>query len=79
VVDGRSGLLVANHDPWSWAYAIGDLLDSPRLLADLAAGAVRHAAGFGWPGTAAAMIEVYEGAVLDHRRRLLDPTHVSSV
>ena len=72
VADGRSGLLVADHHPWSWACAIGDLVSSPRLVAELSAGAVRHAAGFGWPSTAAAMMDVYEGAVLDHRRRLLD-------
>ena len=38
----------------------------------------RHAAGFGWATTAAAMLDVYEGAVLDHRRRLLDPSRVGS-
>jgi D-inositol-3-phosphate glycosyltransferase len=76
VADGRSGLLVDDHHPWSWACAIGDLLDSPRLLDELSSGAVRHAAGFGWPSTAAAMLDVYEGAILDHRRRLLDDSRL---
>ena len=79
VADRRSGLLVASHDPWDWAYAMGDLVESPRLRAELSAGALRHAAGFGWPSTAAAMMDVYEGAVLDHRRRLLDPSRVGSL
>ncbi|MFI5100577.1 MAG: D-inositol-3-phosphate glycosyltransferase [Actinomycetes bacterium] len=78
VADGRSGLLVADHHPWSWAAAIGDLLAAPARREELAAGAVRHAAGFGWPATAAAVLDVYEGAVSDHRRRLLEASGVGS-
>ncbi len=78
VADGRSGLLVTDHHPWSWAAAIGDLLAAPARREELAAGAVRHAAGFGWPATAAAVLDVYEGAVSDHRRRLLEASGVGS-
>jgi D-inositol-3-phosphate glycosyltransferase len=78
VADGRSGVLVGDHHPWSWACAIGDLLAAPLQRAELSAGAVRHAAGFGWPATAAAVLDVYEGAVSDHRRRLVEASGVVS-
>ncbi len=78
VADGRSGVLVDDHHPWSWACAIGDLLAAPQLRAELALGAVRHAAGFGWPATAAAVLDVYEGAVADHRHRLMVASGVGS-
>ncbi|MDX6273219.1 MAG: D-inositol-3-phosphate glycosyltransferase [Frankiales bacterium] len=59
VADGVSGRLVNGHDPCEYADAIRDVLDSPRLRADLAAGALRHAAGFGWASTAAGVLDVY--------------------
>ena len=76
VADGRSGILVPDHHPWSWACSLGDLLTDPLRRADLSHGAVRHAAGFGWPATAESMLEVYAGAVDDHHRRLLSASGV---
>jgi D-inositol-3-phosphate glycosyltransferase len=63
VADGRSGLLVAGHDPAPWASAIGSLLDRPDLRADLASGALAHAAQFGWDRTAAGVLAAYEQAL----------------
>lgn len=62
VDDGRSGVLVDGHHPHSWAQVIGDLLDAPDRLTSLRAGALRHAAGFGWSRTAAATLDVYRAA-----------------
>jgi D-inositol-3-phosphate glycosyltransferase len=76
VSDGRSGVLVPDHDPRSWAAELGALLRAPDRLATLGAGAIRHAAGFGWPATASAMLDVYAGALVDHRRRALEETRV---
>jgi D-inositol-3-phosphate glycosyltransferase len=71
VADGRSGLLVPDHHPQTWADVLGDLLADPVRRDRLAEGAVRHAAGFGWDATARAVLDVYTGAVDDHRARLL--------
>ena len=71
VADGRSGVLVQGHDPADWAQVLGGLLRAPDRLAELSAGAIRQAAGFGWPATATAMLDVYAGAVVDHRSRAL--------
>ena len=59
VRDGASGLLVADHQPESYASAFQRLLLEPGLRDRLAAGALEHARHFGWDRTAAAMIEVY--------------------
>jgi D-inositol-3-phosphate glycosyltransferase len=59
IADGRSGTLVAGHDPEDYATAIGQLLDSPRLLASFGDHAVRHAARFGWAATASKTAQVY--------------------
>jgi D-inositol-3-phosphate glycosyltransferase len=77
VSDGRSGVLVKGHDPQSWARVIGELLRAPDRLATLGAGAVRHASAFGWPATASAMLDVYSGALADHRRRALEESRVA--
>jgi len=71
VADGRSGVLVADHHPQTWARALADLLADPVRLGVLADGAVEHAVRFGWDRTAQAMLDVYTGAVDDHRARLL--------
>ena len=62
VSDGHSGLLVADHDPASYAAAFERVLLEPGLRDRLAEGALRHARQFGWDRTAAAMIEVYARA-----------------
>jgi hypothetical protein len=71
VADGRSGLLVPDHDPATWAGVLGALLDDPARRAALAVGAGTHAAGFGWPATGRAMRDLYAAALAEHRARLL--------
>jgi D-inositol-3-phosphate glycosyltransferase len=67
VADGVSGVLVDGHDPQTWARALCDLLSAPEERARLAAGALEHAARFGWDATADATLAVYAEA-LDARR-----------
>ena len=62
VADGRSGLLVEGHHPCDYADAITRILDDPALRERLSAGAVRHAASFGWDRTAEATFAVYDRA-----------------
>ncbi|MCI0686001.1 MAG: D-inositol-3-phosphate glycosyltransferase [Sporichthyaceae bacterium] len=66
VQHGQSGLLVAGHDPDTYAEVLRGVVDSPRLRAELAVGALDHAVRFGWSATAARMLDVYTGA-LDER------------
>ncbi|NUR30279.1 MAG: D-inositol-3-phosphate glycosyltransferase [Catenulispora sp.] len=67
VADGRSGTLVAGHDPADYAAAIARMLDTPRMLGEYGAHAVRHAARFGWAATAAATADVYSRSIEDLR------------
>lgn len=62
VADGLSGLLVQGHDPLDYADAIVQILADPQLRARLAAGATDHAADFGWPNTADALLSLYAEA-----------------
>ncbi|MCW2711234.1 MAG: mshA [Marmoricola sp.] len=62
VSDGRSGLLVGDHDPASYAVAFERILFEPGLRAILAAGAEAHAQQFGWDRTADMMLKVYAAA-----------------
>ncbi len=62
VSDGRSGLLVGDHEPSSYAFAFERILFEPGLRADLAAGAEAHAQQFGWDRTADMMLKVYAAA-----------------
>ena len=78
VADGESGLLVPDHDPRSWSAALSGLLADPQRLGRLGEGALRHAARFGWPATAEAMLEVYAGAMQDHHRRMLEEAHAGA-
>jgi len=73
VADGRSGVLVAGHDPADYADVLGRLAadDAERLR--LGRGAVAHATGFGWGTTAAAMLEVYSDALAE----LAEPARVA--
>ncbi|MGA8256267.1 MAG: D-inositol-3-phosphate glycosyltransferase [Nocardioides sp.] len=62
VRDGRSGLLLDTHDPSDWAHALARIVDDPALRESLATGALAQAQEFSWDATAAATLEVYEGA-----------------
>ncbi|MGH3497769.1 MAG: D-inositol-3-phosphate glycosyltransferase [Nocardioidaceae bacterium] len=62
VSDGRTGLLVAGHDPRDYAAAIRDLLTHPERLALMGDGAARHAAAFSWDHTTDATLDVYAAA-----------------
>jgi D-inositol-3-phosphate glycosyltransferase len=59
---GRSGLLVATHDPLDWAKAIEPVLLDDRYRRRLADGAVRQAHGFSWDATAAQSLAAYRRA-----------------
>ncbi len=67
VADGRSGVLLGSHEPTEWALALDQLLTDPARRAELARGAVGHAAAFGWAATAAGMAEVYTDAIAARR------------
>ena len=75
VVDGTSGVLVDGHEPADWAEALQSLLADRRRMERLRAGAVRHAAGFGWDATADRMLDVYSGARADLRTLIRDELH----
>lgn len=74
VADGRSGTLVADHDPLHWAEAITALLESdPERLRR---GAIAHAGQFSWDHTVDALLASYGRAIADYRRThrsALDP------
>ncbi|MHC8496341.1 MAG: D-inositol-3-phosphate glycosyltransferase [Actinomycetes bacterium] len=63
VADGRSGVLVSDHDPRTWARVISDLLATPDRLANLAAHARTHAEKFSWSTTAAGLLGSYDTAL----------------
>jgi D-inositol-3-phosphate glycosyltransferase len=65
VADGVSGVLVDGHDPELWAKVLGDLLRSPRALAQVAAGARAHAEKFSWQRTADGLLVAYQEAVTE--------------
>ncbi|HET7351115.1 MAG TPA: D-inositol-3-phosphate glycosyltransferase [Marmoricola sp.] len=64
---GRSGLLVEDHEPASYAAAFARVLGEDGLRDRLAAGALAHAQDFGWDANAARMVEVYAEA--QHKMR----------
>jgi len=64
VVDGRSGILVAGHDPTEWARAITRMTTDERDR--LAAGSRAHAEQFSWSDTAAGLIDSYSQAISQH-------------
>lgn len=70
VADGVSGVLVEGHDPARWANVLGDLLDDGPRREELAAGAVAHAARFGWDATVDATMRVYRAARAERALRL---------
>ncbi|HET6483146.1 MAG TPA: D-inositol-3-phosphate glycosyltransferase [Actinoplanes sp.] len=67
VRNGLSGMLVDGHEPSRWAGTLDRLLDSPRQLRHLSAGAVAHASNFSWDRTAEGLLRVYREAVVEHR------------
>lgn len=71
VADGRSGFLVAGHDPADYARVIAKVLDAPDLRTTLAAGALAHAADFTWEHTADATLAVYAEAQRRMRSEVL--------
>jgi D-inositol-3-phosphate glycosyltransferase len=68
VADGVSGVLVPDHDPGMWADAVASLLDDAPRRRRLSAGAVRHAARYGWDATVDGLLEVYAQARSTPRR-----------
>jgi D-inositol-3-phosphate glycosyltransferase len=62
VQDGVTGVLVADHSPWTWARTLTDLLHDDERRAALADGARRTGERFSWDRAAAAMLDVYEQA-----------------
>ena len=62
VVDGESGVLVPDHNPWTWARTLADLLADDARRAALAAGARRVSERFGWDAAARRMLDVYAEA-----------------
>lgn len=67
VADGRSGLLVAGHDPAAYARCFERILDGPGLRAALSAGALLQAGDFSWDRTAEATLAVYDRAARQMR------------
>jgi D-inositol-3-phosphate glycosyltransferase len=70
VRDGVSGALVDGHDRDDWARVIARLLREPLRRARLGRGAVAHAQAFSWDRTAEGLLDVYRGALAEHRSRL---------
>ena len=64
-----SGVLVDGHDPADWADAVATIVGDPGRLQRLGAGAVAHAARFGWDATAARMLDAYTTA--SQRRQVM--------
>jgi D-inositol-3-phosphate glycosyltransferase len=67
VADGESGILVAGHDPRTWARVLADLLDQPRRREALSRGAIEHANAFSWSATAAGLLSTYRHAAGHHQ------------
>jgi D-inositol-3-phosphate glycosyltransferase len=67
VADGRSGLLVADHAPSSWADALERAALDRQVRGRLAAGAVEHATLFSWDRTADALLATYAEAMAARR------------
>jgi D-inositol-3-phosphate glycosyltransferase len=70
VRDSRSGLLVADHEPASYAAAFERVLFEPGLDKILAAGAEANARQFSWDRTADQMLSIYAAAQVNMRSDL---------
>lgn len=62
VEDGVSGVLVPDHDPRTWARALGDLLADDARRDALGVGARRVSERLGWDEAALRMLDVYAQA-----------------
>jgi D-inositol-3-phosphate glycosyltransferase len=62
VEDGVSGVLVPDHDPSTWARALGDLLADDARRDALGLGARRVSERLGWDDAALRMLDVYAQA-----------------
>ncbi|WP_029068204.1 D-inositol-3-phosphate glycosyltransferase [Jonesia quinghaiensis] len=60
VADGRSGVLVPDHMPATWAVAMREALDNRKLRERLRRGARAHAENFTWQHAASQTLAVYE-------------------
>lgn len=69
VDDGAAGLLVTGRDPSRWAAAVHTALVDAGERARLQAAGPRHAAGFTWTRTAAALLAAYTDALAIPARR----------
>jgi D-inositol-3-phosphate glycosyltransferase len=56
---GRSGVLIDGHEPTDYASAVRGIVRDQRCRELLSAGAVEHAARFGWSATVDRMLDVY--------------------
>jgi D-inositol-3-phosphate glycosyltransferase len=63
VRDGISGVLVDGHEAANWASEILNVVTNDALRTKLSAGAIAHAAHFGWEDTTDKLIAVYNEAV----------------
>jgi D-inositol-3-phosphate glycosyltransferase len=63
VRDGETGLHVPTADPAALAEKLELLLEDQELLTRLGNQAAKYARGFGWPGVADRVIQVYEQLV----------------
>jgi D-inositol-3-phosphate glycosyltransferase len=70
VHDGSSGVLIDGHDPGDWARTVRSLVGEPGRLAELSAGATRHASAFGWSATVDRLCAVYTGAMNEAAARV---------
>jgi glycosyltransferase involved in cell wall biosynthesis len=66
--EGVSGLLVPPESPTALAAAIVQVLQDPRLRADLAAAALQRAAELDLPAFAARLEATYRAVLAEHRR-----------
>jgi D-inositol-3-phosphate glycosyltransferase len=65
VSDGVSGLLVDGHGAAPWADALAAAALAPGRRAELAAGALEHAARFSWDRTVDALLDTYADAAAE--------------
>lgn len=77
VRDGFSGVLVDGHDPAQYARVVTDLIRAPERLRTLSAGALAHAAGFGWGEAVGRLREIYAEAVGEASAAGRQPTPAS--
>ena len=71
VTHGKSGVLVAGHNPADWAAALEEVRTSPRLAQHLRAGSLRRASELSWDATVAGLIDTYREALHARRRQPL--------